>query len=162
MISTSQRRRGTAFAALSIAAAAVLAPVTAGSVAAAPAAAPPAASAASRSFSCTGIISRVYTRQTVTGTLTGLKPTNASVQNYVGTVVHTKAVPGKTNGWWGGYWKTDYALNQWNLGRAADGTVYHLMLPDTRMGGTFQGLLVSEFGGGAQGNWQNWMDCTTS
>ncbi|MGB8858022.1 MAG: hypothetical protein WCC60_02135 [Ilumatobacteraceae bacterium] len=120
----------------------------------------PARPAVARSFSCTGIISRIYTRQTVTGTITGLRPSGVSVLNYTNTVVHTKDAPARTNNWWGGTWKTGYQMNQWNLGKATDGTIYHLMLPDTAMGGTFDALLVSEFGGGAQGNWQNWMTCT--
>lgn len=131
-------------------------------VSAQPFSAVPQAAAVARAFSCTGIISRYYTRQTVNGTLTALRPSNVSVINYAEVVVYTKAAPAKTNGWWDGYWKTTYQLNQWNLGKAADGTVYHLMLPDTAMGGSFQGLLVSEFGGGSQGNWQNWMSCTAT
>ena len=121
-----------------------------------------ASAATSRSFTCSGIISRNYTLQTVTGTITGLKPTNTTVFNYLGVAQVSTAAPARTNGWWGGYWKANYALNQWKVGTDAGGTVYHLMLPDTRMGGTFDALLVSEFGGGSQGNWQNWMTCTAA
>jgi hypothetical protein len=139
--------------------------VPAGASAASAGAAQPTGAAAvaatARTFSCTGTISRIYTKQTVTGTLTGLRPSNVSVLNYVNSVLLTKAAPTQTNGWWGGYWKTSYQLNQWNLGKDASGNQYHLMLPDTRMGGTFDALLVSEFGpGGSNGNWQNWMTCT--
>lgn len=121
----------------------------------------PATAATARPFTCTGTISRVYTTQTVTGTLTGTKPTATTVFDYTGTALLSTPAPARTNGWWSGYWKTTYGLNQWKLGKDVNGTVYHLMLPDTRPGAAFEGLLVSEFAGGAQGNWQNWMSCTT-
>jgi hypothetical protein len=148
-------RRRLAAGALALAA---IAPLGITSVAAAPAA--PAVT--TRSFSCTGIISRDYTRQTVNGTLAGQRPSNLTVLNYLNTVVHSTPTAKLTNGWWGGYWKATYQLNQWSLGKASDTTNYHLMLPDTRIGATFDALLVSEFGGGTQGNWQNWMTCTAA
>lgn len=124
--------------------------------------APAASAATGRSFTCTGIISRDYTRQTVTGTLTGVKPTNVTVINYLGATMVTAAAPARHNAWWAGYWKSTYAMNQWRVGKDASATSYHLMLPDTRPGAAFDGLLVSEFDGGASGNWQNWMTCTAS
>jgi hypothetical protein len=114
-----------------------------------------------RTFTGTGIISRYYTQQTVTGTLNGYRPvpSNVSVLDWQGITVITTAAPRLHNAFWGGYWKQNYHLNSWSLGKA-NGTAYHLMLPDTPLGGTFTGLLVSEFNGG--GNWQNWIDFTVS
>ncbi len=122
----------------------------------------PAQAETSYSFSCTGIISRDYTRQTVTGTITGLKPTNTTVLNYQGVAQLATPAPTRTNAWWGGYFLTTYSMNQWRLGKDASNTVYHFMLPNTRPGAAFNAILVSEFGGagGPQGNWQNDMTCT--
>jgi hypothetical protein len=43
---------------------------------------------------------------------------------------------------------------RWYLGKNA-GSSYHLVLPDTILGGTFTGMLMTEFSVG--GNWQNWI-----
>ncbi|MFZ0160835.1 MAG: hypothetical protein WAL50_17530 [Kineosporiaceae bacterium] len=120
----------------------------------------PASATTSRSFSCQGTISRNYTLQKVTGTLTGATPSNVTVRNYVDRVLVTSQAPSLDNAWWSGYWKTTYALNQWKVGKDASSNTYHLMLPGTPIGGAFQGLLVSEFAAG--GNWQNWMSCTAA
>ena len=135
----------------------VLAAATVASALAAPAQAVP-----SYSFSCTGIISRDYTRQTVTGTIAGVGPTNTTVLDYRGEAQVAAASPTRTNAWWGGYYVTTYAMNQWRVGRDVNNTVYHVMLPNTRPGAAFNAILVSEFGGarGPQGNWQNDMTCT--
>lgn len=112
-------------------------------------------------FSCSGSLGRYYTLQTVTGTLTGARPSNVSVADYTGTVQRTVARPTLDNAWWGGYWQTTYQTNQWKLGHDASARYYHLMLPQSRPGAAFTALLVTEFGaGGANGNWQNWMACT--
>jgi hypothetical protein len=120
----------------------------------------PASAATSRSFSCQGTISRNYTLQKVTGTLTGTTPSDVTVRNYVDRVLVTKPAPSLDNTWWSGYWKTTYGLNQWKVGKDTNSNIYHLMLPGAPIGGAFQGLLVSEFAGG--GNWQNWMSCTAA
>lgn len=151
------RHRAALFAAVVVLATALLPAAAASAAPSAPTA--PAPSARVRTFSCTGIMGRYYTRQTVNGTLTGLRPSNTTVLNYANAVMLTSLAPPQRNHWWGGYWKATYHLNQWALG-AAGGSSYHLMLPDTVMGGTFTALLVTEFGVG--GNWQNWMDCTAS
>jgi len=150
---TGAERRGPRLRRL-VPAAAVLATLAAGLGAA------PADAATPRAFTCSGVISRAYTLQTVTGTLTGTRPSATTVLDSGGTPVLTTSSPTRANGWWGGYWRSTYGLTQWKLGTDAAGTVYHLMLPGTRPGGAFDALLVSEFGGGAQGNWQNWMTCT--
>jgi hypothetical protein len=153
------RHRAALFAAVVVLATTVLpaAATAASTVSPAPAASAPLVRV--RSFSCTGIMGRYYTRQTVNGTLTRLRPSNTTVLNYANTVMLTSPAPPLRNHWWGGYWKAAYQLNQWALG-SASGSTYHLMLPDTAMGGTFTALLVTEFSVG--GNWQNWMDCTAS
>ncbi|MGB8702893.1 MAG: hypothetical protein WCD18_26055 [Thermosynechococcaceae cyanobacterium] len=116
--------------------------------------------AATRTFTCTGIISRYYTRQTVTGTLIRRNvPRNVTVFDYLNNPIQSAATPPLHNAFWGGYWKQNYQLNAWNLGKNTSAK-FHFMLPDTPIGGTFQALLVTEFLVG--GNWQNWMDCTAA
>jgi hypothetical protein len=110
-----------------------------------------------RTFSGTGSLGRYYTVQTVTGTFMSGKtiPTDVTVLNWEGNVVLTSATPRLHNGLSGGYWKQTYHVNAWYLG-SAGGASYHVLLPDTRVGSTFTGMLYTEFSVG--GNWQNWID----
>jgi len=114
-----------------------------------------------RTFTGTGILAEYYTAQTVTGMFNGWKPLplNVTVQDWQGTVLVTAPAPRLHRAFWGGYWKQTYHLNAWYLGKG-NATRYHLLLPDTPVGGTFTGLLISEFDAG--GNWQNWIDFTVT
>jgi len=111
-------------------------------------------------FTCTGTMGRYYTKQTVNGVIVKKDiPKSVTVLDWQDRVLIASAKPLLDNGYWGGYWKQTYHMNEWNLGTTADYS-FHLMLPDTRLGGTFQAMLLTEFSVG--GNWQNWMDCTES
>ncbi|MFN8196074.1 MAG: hypothetical protein U0R80_17560 [Nocardioidaceae bacterium] len=123
-----------------------------------------AATTPSYSFSCTHQLAagRPYTKQTVTGTVTGSTPTKVSVVNYRNTVLVSNPAPPLDNAFWGGYWKTTYHDNQWRVGTDASNNTYYLMFPETAPGSTFTVTLVSLFNGGSWGNWQNWMPCTLS
>jgi hypothetical protein len=114
---------------------------------------------APRTFTGTGSLGEYYTVQTVNGTLMTLKPipTDVTVLNWQGLVQVTAPLPRLHRNFQGGYWKQTYHLNAWYLGRNS-GSSYHLLLPDTILGGTFTGMLMTEISVG--GNWQNWMDFT--
>ena len=116
---------------------------------------------APRSFTGTGSLGRYYTVQTVNGTLMSLKPvpTDVTVLNWQGLVQVTSVTPRLHRNFQGGYWKQTYHLNAWYVGTSS-GARYHLLLPDTILGGTFTGMLMTEFAVG--GNWQNWIDFTAS
>lgn len=111
-------------------------------------------------FTCTGTMGRYYTKQTVNGIVVKKNvPKGVTVLDWQSRVLITSPKPALDNGYDGGYWKQTYHMNEWNLGTTADYS-FHFMLPDTRLGGTFQAMLLTEFAVG--GNWQNWMDCTES
>lgn len=42
-----------------------------------------------------------------------------------------------------------------------DSASYYFMLPNTKVGGSFQAMLMTNFLPN-NGNWQNWMDCTAA
>jgi hypothetical protein len=115
-----------------------------------------------RTFTGTGIISRDYTRQTVTGTLATYKPvpTNVSVFDWQDSLLVMSAKPRLDNNYDGGYWKQTYHLNAWLIGKTPSAS-YVLLFPDTPVGGTFTVMLMTNFLPN-YGNWQNWIDCTTS
>jgi hypothetical protein len=118
-----------------------------------------------RAFTCTGSAMgsrRAYAKQTVTGTLWGTTPANVKVINYLGTVITSSTAPKLDNAWWGGTFKSTNHWNQWKVGTTATGDIAHVMLPDTTPGATFTAELVTEFAGGANGNWQNVMSCTAA
>ena len=110
-------------------------------------------------FTCSGQLGEYYTLQSVTGTVRGTTPRGVTALNYQNLPLTRAKVPLLDNGWLGGYWKQTYQMNQWAIGRR-DGTTYHVMMPDTRIGATFTAMLYSDFGMG--GNWQNWMDCAAA
>ena len=117
-----------------------------------------------RQFTATGTLGRYYTKQTVTGVYRNSagRPLDVTVYDWQDNALLFKHRPALDTAWWGGYWTSSYGLDQWRLGKAGDNT-YHLMLPVRPMGSTFQALLVTEFGpNGSNGNWQNWMDGTSS
>jgi hypothetical protein len=110
-------------------------------------------------FTCSGQLGEYYTLQSVTGTVRGTTPRGVTALNYQSLPLTKAKVPALDNGWDGGYWKQTYQMNQWAIG-SRNGTTYHFMVPDTRIGATFTAMLFSDFGMG--GNWQNWMDCTAA
>lgn len=102
---------------------------------------------------------RLYTKQTVKGSLSGVVPSSVSVIDYHGATIQFAAKPKLSPAFWNGYFKTTYHLDAWDLGKNANAQ-FHLMLPDSGPGATFTALLVSEFLVG--GNWQNWIPCTNA
>lgn len=121
---------------------------------------------ATRQFIASGTLGRYYTEQTVTGTYyshaTRGTPTNVTVYNWQGVALVFAERPRLHEAWWGNYWHDTYGLDQWYVGRSGSDSC-HLMLPPAPMGSTFTALLVTEFGpGGINGNWQNWMDGTST
>jgi hypothetical protein len=117
--------------------------------------------AATSTFTCSHQLARgrIYTLQTVTGSLTGTVPTAVSVIDYHGAVVRSAPRPTLDPAFWSGYFATTYHLNAWDLGQNAT-LHYHLLVPQTAPGTAFTAMLYTEFTAG--GNWQNWMPCTLS
>ena len=126
----------------------------------APSAGATAAPAKARAFTCTGTISKYYTKQTVSGTYVKGKPSNVSVYDWQNTLLIFTPKPKLDPTYDGGYWTQTYGLDQWKVGKTAD-MAFHLMLPPPPMGSMFQALLKTDFLPN-NGNWQNWMDCTSS
>ena len=117
--------------------------------------------ATSHAFTGTGSLGEYYTVQTVTGTFLTTKPvpTEVTVYNWQNLAVVSSAAPQLRRNYDGGYWKQTYHLNAWYVGRTTD-AAYVLLLPDSRVGATFSGMLMTNFLPN-NGNWQNWIDFTS-
>jgi hypothetical protein len=121
-----------------------------------------AATIAPRTFTGTGSLGRYYTVQTVNGTFATRRPvpTDVTVLNWQNVVLASSSAPLFRRHYDGGYWKRTYHLDAWFVGRTSNAAFY-LLLPDSGVGATFTGMLKTEFLP-HNGNWQNWMDFTTS
>ncbi len=116
---------------------------------------------AARHFTATGDLGRYYTKQSVEGIYRNHRgrPFSVTVYNWQGEALVFSQKPRLDPTWWGNYWNETYGLDQWYVG-STSGETFHLMLPAAPMGSTFTALLVTEFSFG--GNWQNWMDGTST